>query len=68
MNKELILRLAVFVFSITQLLAPLFSSFGEKQKQNNFDPPITPAGYAFAIWGVINYIVRFWLWNISTIT
>jgi hypothetical protein len=56
MNKELILRIAVFVLSITQLLAPFFSSFGKNQRQNNFDPPITPAGYTFAIWGVITLL------------
>jgi hypothetical protein len=56
MNKELILKVAVFVLSITQLLAPYFSSFSKNQRQNNIDPPITPAGYTFAIWGVITLL------------
>jgi hypothetical protein len=56
MRKELILRLAVFVLSITQLLTPYFSSLKDNQRQNNFDPPITPAGYTFAIWGIITLL------------
>jgi hypothetical protein len=56
MNKTLILRLTVFILSITQVLAPIFSSFNDNQSKNNFDPPITPAGYTFAVWGVITLL------------
>jgi hypothetical protein len=56
MNRELILRITVFILSITQLLTPLFSSFNDNQRKSNFDPPITPAGYTFAIWGIITLL------------
>lgn len=56
MNKELILRISVFVLSIIQVLTPVFSSFNDNQKKNNFDPPITPAGYTFAVWGIITLL------------
>jgi hypothetical protein len=56
LNKQFILRLTVFVLSVTQVLTPLFSSFNTNQRQNNFDPPITPAGYTFAVWGVITLL------------
>ena len=56
MNKETILRIAVFTLSLTQTLAPVFSSFNDNQSKNNFDPPITPAGYTFAVWGIITLL------------
>ena len=56
MNKELILKISVFVLSITQLLSPLLSSFSNNQRTNKFDPPITPAGYTFAVWGIITLL------------
>lgn len=56
MNKDLILRLTVFLLSITQVLSPVFSSFSDNQSKNNFDPPITPAGYTFAVWGIITLL------------
>lgn len=56
MTKELIVRLIVFALSITQILSPVFSSFNDNQRKNNFDPPITPAGYTFAVWGIITLL------------
>ena len=56
MNKELILKISVFVLSITQLLSPFLSSFSNNQRTNKFDPPITPAGYTFAVWGIITLL------------
>ncbi len=60
MNNNLLLRIAVFVLSTSQLLSPIFSSFNETQRQNNFDPPITPAGYTFGVWGVITLLSFFY--------
>jgi hypothetical protein len=56
MNRELILRITVFILSITQVLTPLFSSFNNNQTKKTFYPPITPAGYTFAIWGIITLL------------
>jgi hypothetical protein len=56
MNRELILRITVFILSITQVLTPFFSSFNNNQNKKNFNPPITPAGYTFAIWGIITLL------------
>ncbi len=56
MKRDLILRIIVFVMSITQVITPLFSSFNDNQSRSNFDPPITPAGYTFAVWGIITLL------------
>ena len=48
-----ILALSV-AFAISPAFAPPFSGFTESQLPNpQIDPPVQPAGYAFAIWGVI---------------
>ncbi|NJO86579.1 MAG: hypothetical protein HC821_00345 [Lewinella sp.] len=56
MNRDLTFRMLVFILSITQFISPIFSSFNDNQSTNKFDPPITPAGYTFAVWGIITLL------------
>lgn len=54
--KKNILKTGVLIFSITQLISPVFSSFNNRANQNNTDPQITPAGYTFSVWGIITIL------------
>lgn len=54
--KKVIYQFFVLFFSITQFLSPLFSSFNGERTSENTNPQITPAGYAFAVWGVITLL------------
>ena len=54
-NKVKILgaKIVFLVVSITPFISPVFSSFDGNNTANNADIQITPAGYTFAIWGII---------------
>lgn len=49
-------KLILLIVSITQIISPAFSSFENGTDANNTDPQFTPAGYTFAIWGVITFL------------
>ena len=55
MNKAKLLHWFVLLTSITQIVSPLLSSFSGNDNQRK-DALITPAGYTFAIWGVITLL------------
>jgi hypothetical protein len=46
----------LLVTSITQLLSPALSSLDDSSQSSNTSPAITPAGYTFAVWGVITLL------------
>lgn len=53
------LKLGVLISSVTQCFSPLFSSLNDQTSSSNSDytnPKITPAGYAFVVWGVITIL------------
>jgi hypothetical protein len=54
-KSSFMLRLGVLITSLTQALSPLLSSLNDESASANSytNPKITPAGYAFAVWGVI---------------
>ena len=57
MKNSKILQICVLVASIIQIISPAFSSFKNGGNDpNNTDPQFTPAGYTFAIWGVITFL------------
>jgi hypothetical protein len=49
-------KLILLIVSITQIISPAFSSFENGTDAENTDPQFTPAGYTFAIWGVITFL------------
>jgi hypothetical protein len=52
------LKILVLVTSATQLLSPLLSSLNDQSGTGTqvTNPKITPAGYAFVVWGVITIL------------
>ena len=53
--------LLVFLASIIQLISPgITTLLGQSVGSPNSDPLITPAGYAFIIWGVITFLAFFY--------
>lgn len=62
-NRRL-LKGAVLLTSLTQALSPLLSSLNDRNSFGQVqytDPKITPAGYAFAVWGFITTLS--WLYG-----
>ena len=55
-TKNNLLKAGVFITSVTQIISPLFSTFRDNKPEYSTDPQITPAGYTFAIWGVITLL------------
>lgn len=53
-----VLKLAVLITSVTQCVSPLFSSLNDQTNANSnvTNPKITPAAYAFVVWGVITIL------------
>jgi hypothetical protein len=57
MENDKILRLCVLATSLTQVISPAISSFsGGNDDSTNSNTQITPAGYTFAIWGIITLL------------
>lgn len=53
MNTSFITRIIVLGLAILQPFTAYFSTFSASSLMETNDPTITPAGYAFVIWGVI---------------
>jgi hypothetical protein len=49
-------RALLLVTSFTQLISPALSSLDDSSQSANTSPAITPAGYTFAVWGVITFL------------
>jgi hypothetical protein len=56
MKNSKILQIGLLIASIIQIISLAFSSFENGTDANNTDPQFTPAGYTFAIWGVITFL------------
>ncbi len=54
--RTLFTKIAFLTVSITQFISPVFSSFDGNNTDGNTAIQITPAGYTFAIWGVITLL------------
>jgi hypothetical protein len=55
-SNHIILKLGVLLTSITQVASPFLFPFGKNSNIDNSNPQITPAGYTFAIWGLITLL------------
>ncbi len=52
--KSILVLLVALAFAVSPFLNPEFGGFDPDRYPNpQIDPPVQPAGYAFAIWGVI---------------
>lgn len=57
MKNSKIFQIGILLASIIQIISPAFSSFKNGGNDpNNTDPQFTPAGYTFAIWGIITFL------------
>ena len=55
--------IAMLVFAVGQLIAPVFTALlggSFTTADRNGEPPLTPAGYAFSIWGLIELVSLGW--------
>ncbi len=55
-NIQSIQKWILFVLSTTQLMSPILIPFGNNSNIDGSNPQITPAGYTFAIWGLITLL------------
>jgi len=55
-TKTRLLKILVFATALFQIISPLIFKFRETNEQISRDPQFTPAGYTFAIWGVIEIL------------
>ncbi len=56
-KRNKLLFFGILIASLIQVISPVFSSFRNTSTNSiNTDPQFTPAGYAFAIWGVITLL------------
>ncbi len=56
MKKEKAFQILVLIAAVVQIVSPTFFKFRETNEQISRDPQFTPAGYTFAIWGVITLL------------